>query len=94
MEQDALVSSRMGLIGQFFYGPDFRLPFTEPLDLNTWLPAPVGARFELKSRYITEDVPVGCVTAINLAKLFQLDTPVLHAMTGLSNIMMKTDYYQ
>ncbi len=94
VEKDALVSSRMGLIGQFFYGPDFRLPFTEPLDLNTWLPAPVGARFELKSRYITEDVPVGCVTAINFAKLFQLDTPVLHAMTGLSNIMMKTDYYQ
>ena len=94
VEKDALVSSRMGLIGQFFYGPDFRLPFTEPLNLNTWLPAPVGARFELKSRYITEDVPVGCVTAINFAKLFQLDTPVLHAMTGLSNIMMKTDYYQ
>ena len=37
---------------------------------------------------------LGCVTAINFAKLFQLDTPVLHAMTGLSNIMMKTDYYQ
>ena len=24
----------------------------------------------------------------------RVDTPVLHAMTGLSNIMMKTDYYQ
>lgn len=93
VEKDALVSSRMGLIGQFFYGPDFRLPFSEPLDLKTWLPAPKGARFELKSRYITEDVPVGCVTAINFAKLKGIETPTLHAMTNLSNVMMKTNYY-
>lgn len=93
VEKDALVSSRMGLIGQFFYGPDFRLPFSEPLDLNTWLPAPKGSRFQLNSRYITEDVPVGCVTAINFAKILNVETPVLHAMTNLSNIMMKTDYY-
>ena len=39
-------------------------------------------------------MPVGCVTAINFAKLLNVDTPILHAMTGLSNIMMKTDYYQ
>lgn len=93
VEKDALVSSRMGLIGQFFYGPDFRLPFSEPLDLKTWLPTPKGARFELKSRYITEDVPVGCVTAINFAKLKNINTPTLHAMTSLSNVMMKTNYY-
>lgn len=93
VEKDALVSSRMGLIGQFFYGPDYRLPFTEALDLNTWLPAPKGARFQLESRYITEDVPVGCVTAINFARLKGVETPTLHAMTNLSNIMMKTNYY-
>lgn len=93
VEKDALTSSRMGLIGQFFYGHDYRLPYTEALDLTTWLPTPKGTRFELKSRYITEDIPVGCVTAINFAKLKNIDTPTLHAMTNLSNIMMKTDYY-
>lgn len=93
VEKDALVSSRMGLIGQFFYGPDFRYPFEKALDLSTWLPTPKGARFELKSRYITEDVPVGCVTAINFAKLKQVETPTLHAMTSISNVIMKTNYY-
>lgn len=94
VEKDALTTSRMGLIGQFFYGPDFRYPFDKPLDLNTWLPAPKGARFELNSRYITEDVPVGCVTAINFAKVLHVDTPILHAMTNMSNVMMNANYYE
>ena len=94
VEKDALTTSRMGLIGQFFYGPDFRYPFDKPLDLNTWLPAPKGTRFELNSRYITEDVPVGCVTAINFAKVLHVDTPILHAMTNMSNVMMKANYYE
>ena len=94
VEKDALTTSRMGLIGQFFYGPDFRYPFDKPLDLNTWLPAPKGTRFELNSRYITEDVPVGCVTAINFAKVLHVDTPILHAMTNMSNVMMNANYYE
>ena len=94
VDKDALTTSRMGLIGQFFYGPDFRYPFDQALDLNTWLPAPKGTRFELNSRYITEDVPVGCVTAINFAKVVNVNTPILHAMTNLSNVMMNTNYYE
>lgn len=91
IEEDVL-QSRMGLIGQMMFGEDFRLPFSEPLDQNTWLPAPKGARFTMDSRYITEDVPVGCSAAISFASLVQVKTPVIDAMTNLSNIMMETDY--
>ena len=90
-EEDVL-QSRMGLIGQMFYGEDYRLPFSEPLDQTTWLPAPKGARFSMDSRYITEDVPVGCCSAISFANVLQVETPVIRAMINLSNIMMETNY--
>jgi len=94
VEEDVL-QSRMGLIGQMMYGEDFRQPFSEPLDQTTWLPAPKGERFAhftMESRYITEDVPVGCASALSFAKVLQVETPVISAMTNLSNIMMETDY--
>ena len=81
-------------IGQTMFGEDFRLPFSEPLDQTTWLPAPKGARFTLDSRYITEDVPVGCSAAISFANVVKVKTPIIHAMTSLSNIMKETDYYE
>ncbi|MCG8685489.1 MAG: NAD/NADP octopine/nopaline dehydrogenase family protein, partial [Desulfobacterales bacterium] len=43
VDEDVL-QSRMGLIGQMMYGEDYRLPFSEPLDQTTWLPAPKGTR--------------------------------------------------
>lgn len=75
------------------FGEDFRQPFSEPLDQSTWLPAPKGAHFPLSSRYITEDVPVGCTAAIAFAKLMSVDTPIIHAMTSLANLMLETNYY-
>ena len=93
IEEDVL-QSRMGFIGQMFYGEDFRLPFSEPLDQTTWLPAPKGTRFSLDSRYITEDVPVGCIAAMSFAEVLNVDTPIIRAMTNLANLMMQTDYYK
>ena len=92
VEADVL-QSRMGLIGQMMFGEDFRLPFSEPLDQTTWLPAPKGTRFTMDSRYITEDVPVGCNGAISFANVLQVETPIIHAMTSLSNLIKETDYY-
>lgn len=91
VEEDVL-QSRMGLIGQMMYGEDFRLPFSEPLDQKTWLPAPKGTRFTMESRYMTEDVPVGCASAISFADILKVDIPIIRAMTNLANIMMETDY--
>lgn len=91
---DVLLRSRMGLIGTMFYGEDFRLPFTEALDQTTWLPTPKGQRFTLNSRYITEDVPVGCCATISFAKVLGVKTPVLTAMANIANIVMQTDYFE
>jgi len=91
--EEGALQSRMGLIGQMFYGEDYRLPFSEPLDQTTWLPAPKGARFSMNSRYITEDVPVGCSSAISFANVLQVETPIVRAMTSLASIMMESDYY-
>lgn len=93
VEADVL-QSRMGLIGQIMFGEDFRQPFTEPLDQTTWLPVPKGTRFTTDSRYITEDVPVGCSAAISFAKVLGIKTPTIDAMTTLSNIMKETDYLE
>lgn len=92
IEEDVLTESRMGLIGQMFYGEEYRLPFSEPIDQTTWLPAQKGARFSLGSRYITEDVPVGCMAALNFADVVQVETPVIRAMANLAGIMLKTNY--
>lgn len=89
-----VLQSRMGLIGQMMYGEDFRLPFSEPLDQKTWLPVPKGTRFTLESRYIVEDVPVGCNGAICFADVLNVKTPMIHAMTCLSNVMKEVDYYE
>lgn len=91
--EDAL-QSRMSVIGQMFYGEDFRLPYSEPLDQSTWLPVPKGVRMTLDTRYITEDVPVGCCSAISFADIKSVKTPILHAMTEIANAAMGTDYYQ
>lgn len=93
VEADVL-QSRMGLIGQMMFGEDYRQPFSEPIDQTTWLPAPKGTRFTLESRYIVEDVPVGCSASICFADVLQVKTPTIDAMTNLSNVMKETDYYE
>lgn len=89
-----VLQSRMGIIGQIFYGEDFRQPFSVPLDTDNWLNPPKGARFTLNSRYITEDVPVGCCTCMQFASLLDVETPVIASMTDLANTMLATDYYE
>lgn len=89
-----VLQSRMGLIGCMFYGEDYRLPFTEALDQSTWLPVPKGTRFTLDSRYITEDVPIGCCGVISFAQVLGVETPVLTAMANMANVVMQTDYFK
>lgn len=93
VEADVL-QSRMGLIGQIMFGEDFRQPFSQPLDQNTWLPVPKGTRFTTDSRYITEDVPVGCSAALSFAKIYDIKTPTIDAMTTLSITMREEDYLE
>ncbi len=84
--------SRMGPIGEMFYGEGYQLPFDQPLDPNTWLPMPKGARFTLESRYITEDIPVGTCGALSFGALLDVETPVLESMVCIGNIVTNKNF--
>lgn len=91
---ESATQSRMGPIGEMFYGEGYQQPFEEPLDQTVWLPTPKGARFTLESRYITEDIPVGCCGVLSFADVLGVETPILRAMVSLANVVMQTDYYK
>lgn len=91
---ESALQSRMGPIGEMFYGEGYQQPFNEPLDQSVWLPTPKGARFTLKSRYITEDIPVGCCGAISFAQAIHTDTPILTSMVHMANVIMHKDYFK
>lgn len=92
MVNESCFQSRMGPIGEMFYGSGYQQPFTEALDQTTWLPMPKGARFTLQSRYITEDIPVGTCGALCFAELLDVKTPVLDAMLCLGDLVTGSDY--
>lgn len=91
MVNESAFQSRMGPIGEMFYGDGYQQPFSEPLDQTTWLPMPKGVRFTLKSRYITEDIPVGTCGALSFGELLDVKTPVLDAMVCIGDIVMNAD---
>ncbi|MGL5512169.1 MAG: NAD/NADP octopine/nopaline dehydrogenase family protein, partial [Sporomusa sp.] len=47
--------------------------------------------FTLETRYITEDIPVGCYLISHLGKKFGAETPVIDAMITLGCSMLKRD---
>ncbi len=89
---ESCFQSRMGPIGEMFYGEGYQQPFSEPLDQSVWLPMPKGARFTLDSRYITEDIPVGTCGALSFAEVLGVKTPVLDAMVCMGDLVSQTDY--
>ena len=47
----------------------------------------------MKSRFITEDVPYGLVPTAQLARKFNVDTPIIDATIRLASVINQTDYY-
>ncbi|WP_279009561.1 NAD/NADP octopine/nopaline dehydrogenase family protein [Synergistes jonesii] len=86
--------SRMSLLGEECLGEGYRTP----LDKN--LPEVIGMiynkndRFTLKSRYITEDIPVGCKIYRELAQLMGVETPIIDSMIVLASTMNGVDYFK
>lgn len=78
--------SRTTMYGKEYMGPDFAVPFNEKYE-NFFGDGP----FNLESRYITEDVPVGCYLISQLGKKYGVPTPVVDSMILLANIMIKRD---
>lgn len=78
--------SRTTMYGKEYMGPDFAVPFEEKYE-NFYGDGP----FSLESRYITEDVPVGCYVYQQLAKKYDVPTPTIDCMIYLANVMIKRD---
>jgi len=49
--------------------------------------------FDVKTRYITEDVPVGMILIASLGRKFRVPTPTFDATIHLCGLMNETDYW-
>ena len=70
--------------------------YTSPLEENmpdfyqpVYFP---GERFSSKSRYVTEDIPVGCNVFYQFARRYNLEVPVIESMIRLGSIISGEDY--
>jgi len=81
--------SRESILGEEYMGKDFAIPF-EDINHVAWGTGPTT----VNSRYLTEDVPVGCRIYHELGKLLGVKTPVIDSMITLASIMLETDYFK
>ncbi len=70
-------------------GKDYKVPFDEDYRYRQ---EPYGdGPFNLETRYITEDVPIGCFLISELGKKYGAKTPIVDSMITLANSMLKRD---
>jgi opine dehydrogenase len=86
--------SRTSILGQEFMGPDYAVPFEEVIPSEEWMMYLPGERFTVESRYITEDIPVGCHIYYRLAEKYGLEVPVIESMIRLASVISGADYFQ
>jgi opine dehydrogenase len=48
----------------------------------------------VEDRYFTEDIPVGCVTAWQLARKFRVSVPVIESLITLGSIICQRDFFK
>lgn len=80
--------SRTSILGPEYMGEDCIVPFEDqwPTGFGT-------GPFDIKNRYVTEDVPVGCHIYHELGKKYGVATPVIDSMIVLAGIMNHDDYF-
>ena len=81
--------ARSSIYGPEYMGKDYKVPFDEDYRYRQ---EPYGdGPFNLETRYITEDVPIGCYLISELGRRFGAGTPVVDAMIVLANSMLQRD---
>lgn len=80
--------SRENVLGAEYMGEEYVIPFDQqdPIQFGT-------GPFTMESRYITEDVPVGCHIYHQLGKKFGVKTPVIDSMINLASAILERDFY-
>jgi opine dehydrogenase len=80
---------RSSIYGVEYMGKGYKVPFTEDYRYRQ---EPYGdGPFSLESRYITEDVPIGCHLISQFGRKFGVKTPVIASMIVLACSMLKRD---
>lgn len=86
--------SRLGILGPEFMGEGYTTPLEENMPefyKPVYFP---GERFTSKSRYVTEDIPVGCHVFYQFAKRYNMEVPVIESMIRLGSIVSGEDYFE
>jgi opine dehydrogenase len=85
--------SRTSILGQEFMGKGFAIPFEKKIPPEEWMKYLPGERFTVESRYITEDIPVGCRVFYELARKFSIAVPIIESMINLGSVVSEKDYF-
>ncbi|HOS69554.1 MAG TPA: NAD/NADP octopine/nopaline dehydrogenase family protein [Bacillota bacterium] len=80
--------SRESILGCEYMGMDFEIPF-EDINHVAWGTGP----FSIDTRYLTEDIPVGCHIYHLLGKKCGIKTPVIDSMINIASVMLERDLY-
>ena len=94
---EALQADRMALLRALDVEP---VPFEEYYEWRYQKPwsdfAAVSSKgpFSAKTRYITEDIPIGMVLWASLGEMLGVPTPTAQALIHISSVIHDTDYWQ
>lgn len=81
--------SRESILGQEYMGKGFAIPF-EDINHIAWGTGPTS----VYSRYITEDVPVGCKIFHEFGKLTGTPTPIIDSLISISSVLVDKNYFE
>jgi opine dehydrogenase len=81
--------SRSNILGPEYMGDDMFVPFEEVYEM-----ALGTGPFSVDTRYITEDIPIGCHVYHELGKKFGAKTPVIDSMITMASAMLDRDFYK
>lgn len=80
---------RTSVLGEEYMGEGCNVPFEQQWEVGYGT-----GPFNIKNRYITEDIPVGCHVYHELGKKFNVETPVIDSMIVLGSVMSKVNYFE
>lgn len=86
--------SRTSILGALFMGDDYSISLEKPIPSEDWIQYLPGERFSLKSRYITEDLPISTRLYHELGKMAEVDTPVIDAMIQSASVLNNDNYFE
>lgn len=86
--------TRTSILGPEFMGEGYSIPFEKSIPVDEWMKYLPGERFTVESRYITEDIPVGCNVYYQLAKKVGVDCPAIYCMISLASIISGVNYFE